>query len=354
MSKKIERRMANAIKLFGFTEKPSHADWRARYRELAMKHHPDRGGSEGNFKKINWANDIMQRHGFLDEQKQESAAMAPEEQAEEARPSGLGGSSSEPDSIGSQESESASIGSAGSDPLLLGTEGGGSGSTPDLSSMLSSGSEQPWAADAQHMEGPEPPPMAQILGEGGDEAMEPLQQPSGGKKKRQKAEPPDWGKFLGGLGKGIGTLGKAFDSDTLSSIGGGMQGISQIMGSVGKFADLFGGGEQGSESGGLGDTITNVLGGGANGGQGSASSTSSADPSDDLQKAIEKLTDAVTLLIEKMGGQAAPGGVGGTQMPAGGSLGGTGGGDMGDIIKQIMQIMELIATMSRMLAMAAA
>lgn len=231
----------------------------------------------------------------------------------------------------------------------ISTAGGGTG-TGDFSSMLGGGSSgQPWAADAQHMEGPPPPPMAQILGEGGGEQYEQLPLPDTGKKKRAAKE-PDWGEMLGGIGKGIGHLGRAFGSKEMSRLGGGLQATGDILGSVGKFAELFGG-EQKGESSGLGDTITSVFGGQASGGQGSAPSTSSADPSDDLQKAIEKLTDAVTLLIEKMGGNASPG-VGGTQMPAGGSLVGS-SGDMSDMVKQFMQIFELISTMTRILAMAA-
>lgn len=40
------------LKVMGFSTMPNKADLDKRYRELVMKHHPDRGGDPVEFKKV--------------------------------------------------------------------------------------------------------------------------------------------------------------------------------------------------------------------------------------------------------------------------------------------------------------
>lgn len=51
----IDRNMQNAIKLLGLEEDFTESDVKKAYRKLARKHHPDVGGLEENFKRLNKA-----------------------------------------------------------------------------------------------------------------------------------------------------------------------------------------------------------------------------------------------------------------------------------------------------------
>jgi DnaJ-domain-containing protein 1 len=49
----------NPLEVMGFDSMPSKSDLDKRYRELVMKHHPDRGGDPKEFKRIHAAWSIL-------------------------------------------------------------------------------------------------------------------------------------------------------------------------------------------------------------------------------------------------------------------------------------------------------
>jgi len=51
----------DALRTMGFDAMPGAADLKRRYRDLAMKHHPDRGGDTAMMAKINAANDLLKK-----------------------------------------------------------------------------------------------------------------------------------------------------------------------------------------------------------------------------------------------------------------------------------------------------
>lgn len=50
-----------ALQLFELEHPVTQKDIKQRYRTLAMKHHPDRGGNPEKFQRVNWAFGVLQR-----------------------------------------------------------------------------------------------------------------------------------------------------------------------------------------------------------------------------------------------------------------------------------------------------
>ena len=53
---------SEAMKFFGFTEKPDLETLKKTYKKLSLKYHPDLGGSEEQMKDLNQANDILKKY----------------------------------------------------------------------------------------------------------------------------------------------------------------------------------------------------------------------------------------------------------------------------------------------------
>ncbi len=50
----------HALQIFGLVQPVRYVDIKQRYRQLAMEHHPDRGGDPEVFRRINWAFEVLQ------------------------------------------------------------------------------------------------------------------------------------------------------------------------------------------------------------------------------------------------------------------------------------------------------
>jgi curved DNA-binding protein CbpA len=48
--------------IFGFDRTPTQADVKKQYRTLAKQYHPDTGGNEEEFKRLNQANQVLMQH----------------------------------------------------------------------------------------------------------------------------------------------------------------------------------------------------------------------------------------------------------------------------------------------------
>jgi DnaJ-domain-containing protein 1 len=57
-----ESELLEALRLLGLDRSADYGQIRRRYRQLASRHHPDRGGSTGRLQTINAAMDTLRRH----------------------------------------------------------------------------------------------------------------------------------------------------------------------------------------------------------------------------------------------------------------------------------------------------
>ncbi|QDD91836.1 DNA-J related domain-containing protein [Pseudomonas oryzihabitans] len=57
-----ESELLDALRLLGLDRSADYGQIRRRYRQLASRHHPDRGGSTGRLQAINAAMDTLRRH----------------------------------------------------------------------------------------------------------------------------------------------------------------------------------------------------------------------------------------------------------------------------------------------------
>jgi DnaJ-class molecular chaperone len=49
------------LSILDLTHRDSLSEAKQRYRQLAMQHHPDRGGNAALFQEVQWAFSILQR-----------------------------------------------------------------------------------------------------------------------------------------------------------------------------------------------------------------------------------------------------------------------------------------------------